>query len=98
MLAEGPSETPDPYVPDPTKYRWLLLGAPGHARMAGSEVTAAALARISLPAAFVTQVNSILKPGATVLVTPESLSPRTSEATVQVLDADPPEGGSASKL
>jgi hypothetical protein len=38
----------------------------------------------------VRQVNSILTPGATVLVTAESLSPETSGTAVQVLDADPP--------
>jgi hypothetical protein len=90
VLTERPSDTPNPYVPDPSKYRWLLLGAPGHMQEAGKELTAAAFARIKLPAAFVRQVNSILTPGATVLVTAESLSPETSGTAVQVLDADPP--------
>jgi hypothetical protein len=98
VLAEGASDTPDPYVPDPGKYRWLLLAAPGDALAAGSEISAAALARIKLPAEFVRQVNSILTTGTTVFVTPEPLSPANSGTSVQVLDADPPAGGPPSKL
>lgn len=97
VLTEGPSSTSDPYVPDPTKYRWLLIGVPGHMQEAGTQVTAAALARIRLPSEFVRQVNSILTPGATVFVTNEALSPQKSGVAVQVVDADPP-GGHTSKL
>ena len=90
VLTEGPSSVPDPYVPDPGKYHWLRIGVPGHMEEAGTQVSADALARIRLPAEFVRQVNSILTPGATVLVTTESLSPETSGAPIQVADADPP--------
>jgi L,D-transpeptidase catalytic domain len=98
VLAEGPSSTPDPYVPDPAKYHWLLLGVPGHTREAGTQVTAAELARIRIPLEFVRQVNSVLIPGATVFVTDEALSADTSGATVQVVDADPPPEEKSSKL
>jgi hypothetical protein len=92
VLTEGPSSTPDPYVPDPTKYRWLRIGVPGRMEEAGTQVNATELARIRLPADFVRQVNSILAPGATVFVTNETLSPETSGAAIQVADADPPAG------
>jgi len=98
ILAEGPSTTPDPYVPDPTKYRWLRLGSPGNADEAGTEISAAALAKIKLPADFVRLVNSILEPGATVFVTNEALTPVSSGAKLQVLDADPPSGDETRKL
>jgi hypothetical protein len=90
VLAEGPSSLTDPYVPDASKYRWLRVGVPGHPGEAGTEVDPAELARIHLPATFVAHVNSILAPGATVLVTDERLSPQTSGAAAQVMDADPP--------
>jgi hypothetical protein len=90
VLTEGPSSVPDPYVPDAGKYRWLRIGVPGHMEEAGTQISAAALARISLPPEFVRQVVSILTPGATVLVTSESLSPETSGPAIQVADADPP--------
>ena len=35
VLIEGPSSVPDPYVPDPTKYRWVRIGVPGHRRKPG---------------------------------------------------------------
>jgi L,D-transpeptidase catalytic domain len=90
ILSEGASTVPDPYVPDPTKYRWLRVGVPGHLGEQGTQVDPAAIARIKIPQDFVTRVNGILTPGATLLVTDESLYPQTSGPTVQVLDADPP--------
>jgi hypothetical protein len=90
VLAEGASDVADPYVPDPTKYRWLRIGVPGHMDENGTQVSAMNLARIKIPAAFVKQVNSVLTPGATVFVTNEPLSPTTSGPVVQVVDADPP--------
>ena len=38
VLTEGPSSTPDPYVPDATKYRWVRLGVAGHMQEAGTQV------------------------------------------------------------
>ena len=90
VLTEGPSSLPDPYVPDSSRYRWLRLGVPGHPGEAGTQIDPAELARIHLPATFVVHVNSILSPGATVLVTDEPLSRQTSGAAAQVIDADPP--------
>ena len=92
VLTEGPSRTPDPYVPDSTKYSWVLIGVPGDAQNGGTQVTAAALARIKLPPEFVRQVLSILTPGATVFVTSETLSPQSSGPILRVVDADPPSG------
>jgi hypothetical protein len=89
VLAEGPSSVPDPYVPDATKYRWLRVGVPGHLGEAGSQVDPAEVARIDIPETFVRQVNSILTPGATLLVTDEALSSQTSGPMMQVVDADP---------
>jgi hypothetical protein len=96
VLTEGPSSTPDPFVPDSTKYRWVRIGVPGHTQEAGTQVDAAALARLKLPAEFIRQVNSILTPGATVFVTNESLSPQSSGPILRVVDADPPAGTSRS--
>lgn len=94
VLTEGPSSTPDPYVPDTSKYRWLRLGVPGHMQEAGTQVDPAQLARLKLPGPFVAQLNSILTPGATVLVTAEPLSPENSGAAVKVVDAEPPANAS----
>jgi hypothetical protein len=90
VLAEGPSGIPDPYVPDSTKFRWSRIGVPGHLGEAGTNVDAAAIARIKIPSEFVSRVNSVLTTGATVFVTDEALSTNTSGKTLQVVDANPP--------
>jgi hypothetical protein len=90
VLTDGPSTVPDPYVPDAAKYRWLRIGVPGHLGEAGTQVDPTELARIHLPVTFVLQVNSILTLGATLFVTDVALSPQTTGAAVQVVDADPP--------
>jgi L,D-transpeptidase catalytic domain len=90
VLSEGPSNVPDPYVPDPSKYRWLRIGVPGHIGEQGTQVDPIAVARIKMPAHFAAQVNGILTPGATLFVTNEALYPQTSGPMFQVVDADPP--------
>jgi L,D-transpeptidase catalytic domain len=90
VLAEGPSTVPDPYVPDPTKYRWLRIGVPGHMGEEGTQVDPAAVARIKMPPDFAARINGILTPGATLFVTDESLYPQSSGPMLQVVDADPP--------
>jgi L,D-transpeptidase catalytic domain len=90
VLSESPSSAPDPYVPDPRKFSWLRIGVPGHIGEQGTQVDPSAVARIKMPADFAARVNGILTPGATVLVTNETLYPQTSGPMLQVVDADPP--------
>jgi len=90
ILTEGPSSVPNPYVPDPTKFRWLRIGVAGHLGEQGTQVDPNAVARIELPADFTARLNGILTPGATLFVTNESLFPQTTGPMVQVVDADPP--------
>jgi L,D-transpeptidase catalytic domain len=97
ILAEGPSDIPDPYVPDPSKYHWIRVGVPGHAGEAGGDPDPATIARIKIPAAFVKDLSSILTPGATVLVTEEPMLPSTTGPLLQVVDADPPSKAHSTK-
>jgi hypothetical protein len=92
VLTQGPSNGPDPFVPDAMKYRWLKIGIPGHVGEAGTDADPAVIARIKIPPEFVSYVNSVLTPGATVLVTDQAISPKTSGPLIQVMDADPPAG------
>jgi hypothetical protein len=92
VLAEGPSPFADPYVPDPTKYRWLRLGVPGHMGEAGGDPDPETIGRIKIPPEFVKEVNGVLTPGATVLVTEHAMSPVTTGPVLQLVDADPPDG------
>ncbi|HEY2678131.1 MAG TPA: L,D-transpeptidase [Steroidobacteraceae bacterium] len=91
VLAEGPGGIPDPYVPDPAKFRWIRVGVAGRLGEAGSDADPAAIARIKIPPEFVSRLNGILTPGATVFVTDEALSANTSGPMVQVVDTNPPE-------
>jgi hypothetical protein len=93
VLTGTPSAVPDPFVPDPTKYSWLRIGVPGHSEEEGTQVDPTAVARITIPADFIGRVNSILTPGATLLVMHESLYPQAAGPMVQVVDADPPAKG-----
>jgi hypothetical protein len=90
VLMSGPGGGPDPYVPDPGKFRWVRVGVPGHMGEAGTAVDPEALAHLSIPDTFVRQVNSILTPGATVFVTGQALSADTTGHAMQIVDADPP--------
>lgn len=90
ILSDGPSAIPDPYVPDSGKYRWTRIGVPGQFGLAGTEADPAAIARIKMPAEFVSRVNSVLTRGAALFVTNEALSAENSGAMVQVVDANPP--------
>jgi hypothetical protein len=94
ILTEGPSTVPDPYVPDASKFRWLRLGVPGHMGENGTQVDPTAVARIKIPLDFVTKVNGILTPGATLFVTSAALYSQTSTSgtMMQIVDADPPSG------
>lgn len=97
VLAAGPSNFEDPYVPDASKYHWLRIGVPGQAGEAGVDADPAIVARIKIPAAFVKEVSSVLTPGATVIVTDHAMSASTTGPLLQVLDADPPARDHASK-
>jgi hypothetical protein len=90
VLAAGPSDFPDPYVPDASKYHWLRVGVPGHMGEAGGDPDPATIARIKIPPDFVKQVASVLTPGATVIVTDQAMSPSTTGPHLEVVDADPP--------
>ena len=90
VLSDGPSNAPDPYVPDSAKFRWLRIDVPGHLGEQGTQVDPAAVARIHIPADFVARISGILTPGATVFVTNEALHPHSTGAAVEVIDADPP--------
>jgi hypothetical protein len=98
VLMESPGGGPDPYVPDAAKYRWVRVGLPGYMGESGTPVDPVARAHVSIPDTFVRQVNAIMTPGTTVLVTQQALSPRTSGPVMQIVDADPPAEKRASRL
>jgi hypothetical protein len=98
VLAAGPSDFPDPYVPDPSKTHWLRIGVPGHMGEAGGDPDPATVARIKIPPEFVKELNSVLTPGVTLIVTDQAMSPSTTGPLLQVVDGDPPARDRARRL
>jgi lipoprotein-anchoring transpeptidase ErfK/SrfK len=90
VLSAGPSDFPDPYVPDASKFHWLRVGVPGRTGEGGGDPDPTTEARIKIPPQFVKEVGSVLTPGATVIVTDQAMTPSTTGPLLQVLDADPP--------
>ena len=98
VLAAGPSNFPNPYVPDPNKTHWLRIGVPGHMGEAGGDPDPATVARIKIPPEFVKELNSVLTPGVTLIVTDQAMSPTTTGPLLQVVDGDPPARDRAHRL
>jgi hypothetical protein len=88
VLAEGAAVTAHRFVPDAHKERWLHVGIPGSESETGTEPDPKIEARIEIPDAFVRRMNSILAPGATVLVTDAAITASTG-SRIPVIDADP---------
>lgn len=91
VLVKTPTDGPiDPYVPDPTQYRWLNIKVPGDEAHAGVAVDPAAVDRIKIPSDFVHRINGVLTPGTTLLVIDDAISAETSGSVTRVIDANPP--------
>lgn len=90
VLSEGAALVTTRFVPDPARLRWLRIGIAGHVGESGSEPDPATAARIEIPEDFVNKVYGVLRPGATLLVTDDAITPATSGAPLDVVNADPP--------
>jgi len=70
---------------DHGQQQWVYVGIPGHDDDANKPLDADTRARVHIPTAFYDAVAAILTPGATILVTPASLTPDTSGRSLTVL-------------
>ena len=91
ILASGPAREAR-FVPDPARQHWLHVGIAGDAA-AGTEPNPELAARLEIPEEFVRAVYGVLTIGATVLITDETITPATTGPSLDVLNADPPQGG-----
>jgi len=96
MLVEGPAQTAQRYNPKSAQQRWIEIEIAGHADRAGQEPGPLG-ARIEIPPEFVSKLNEIVAPGATVLVTDELVTPATSGPQLDVINSEPPESGEAAQ-
>ncbi|MBB4619619.1 MULTISPECIES: L,D-transpeptidase [Sphingomonas] len=74
---------------DQTGPHWLRLPLPGQSLSQAGELTDAERSRGHLPDAFRAKLEGLLKPGATLLVTRESLASSGTGTKLSVLRADP---------
>lgn len=70
---------------------WLRIAIPGHEGDAGTQLTAADLAKVQVPPAFVASVLPLLTPGTVLLQTDQHVLPSTTGARLQVIDSAAPE-------
>ena len=91
VLLEGEESTPSSVVPDRPKRRWMEVASIGAQDPAGATVESAlGGGGLQLPPDFATDIYEALQPGATVVVTSESVRGRTpADLTVIRADEDP---------
>jgi hypothetical protein len=90
-VIEGKMESTNPSVSSAPTPRWIALGIPGHAGDRGLPLDPAQVARVTLPPEFVRDVNAILAPGSTLLVTGAPvLEQQTTGGAMNILNADAP--------
>ncbi|MCD9088633.1 L,D-transpeptidase [Stenotrophomonas sp. SY1] len=70
---------------------WVRIGIPGNEHEAGLPVTSTDMARLVVPPQFVEVMLPLLVPGTVLVETDEHVLPTTTGATLQVINADPPE-------
>lgn len=89
VLLEGPGESPNAVLPDHPALRWLAIPVPNaRTPREGDLHQALATGRIRVADAFAHQVYEALRPGATVVVTDESIQRATPSDGLTVLRAD----------
>lgn len=67
--------------------RWVFVDVPGHADEKGLPLDASVASRVSIPAAFRRQVEAVLEPGASILVTSAPLDSGGAGNRLTVIDA-----------
>ena len=89
VLLEGAGESPNAVLPDHPALRWLAIPVPNaRTPREGDLHQALATGRIRVSDAFAHQVYEALRPGATVVVTDESIQRATPSEGLTVLRAD----------
>jgi hypothetical protein len=71
--------------------RWVQVGLPGHEAERGKQLSAQAIADVSIPPDFLKQLRTILVPGTTILVTDEAVLEQTTGVQTTVVTNDAPE-------
>lgn len=81
----------DPLVPGSRMPKWTVIAMPGHFDEAGRDVSANAVARVSMPPGFARAVHGLLAPGATLYVTDAPILTEHTHPDFTVLSTGAPE-------
>lgn len=65
--------------------QWTVVPVPGHEAEAGQVLDSAAVSRVRFPRAFLAHMQSVLSPGATLVVTDGAILPHTTGAPMTVV-------------
>ena len=84
MLLSGHADQPSRIVPGRPALNWLAVGGDGAPGPLAGELASG----VEVPSAFAQYLYDALEPGATVVITPESLSVGSSGAPLTILRAD----------
>jgi hypothetical protein len=98
LMVEGAATTPQRHNPNRATERWVEIEIAGDDERGGQEPDEGLADRIEIPPEFLTRVSQVLRPGATVLVTDEPITPSTSGPRLDVINSEPPEPESAAGL
>jgi hypothetical protein len=81
----------NPLVPGSRMPKWTAIAMPGHFDEAGRDISANAIARVSMPAGFARAVHGLLAPGATLYVTDAPILTEHTHPDFTVLSTGAPE-------
>lgn len=84
-------EVENPLVPGTRMPKWTAIAMPGHFDEAGRDISANAVARLSMPAGFARAVHGLLAPGATLYVTDAPILTEHTRSDFTVLSTGAPE-------
>lgn len=91
VMTEDLLAVENPLVPGSRMPRWTAIAMPGHFDEAGRDISANALARVSMPAGFARAVHGLLAPGATLYVTDAPILTEHTHSGITVLSTGAPE-------
>jgi hypothetical protein len=72
-----------------TPPRWVAVSVPGHEAEKGLALDPAVVGRLVMPPEFVTQVRSVLVPGAAMLITDGAVLEHTTGVAMTIVTGDP---------
>jgi len=91
VMTEDLLDVENPMVPGSRMPKWTAVAMPGHFDEAGRDLSANAIARVTMPSGFARAVHGLLAPGATLYVTDSPILTEHTHSDITVLSTGAPE-------